>query len=207
MTAEDTPEEKAARRKRRGKARRTLILTAVFVLGLGMVTLVRDEQAYRHWQPQAAQFQQDCANPAATSQNCRTVPVQITQYVNKPTLDPDDSGSDIWVSLQDKLGQTYKAKIYSVQSDNFQTSGTVTATIWRGEVEKISGGGETKETGTNPVMSAEGARTSVAFSRGALGVGIVLIAVLIWAETRIDKALRAAQSKARAAEQGNEISL
>lgn len=110
------------------------------------------------------------------------------------------------VDLRDQSGQMYKAKIYSWQSDNFQIGGTVTATVWRGKVEKITGGGEAKETLANPVLVAEGAQSSVTISWGALGLGAALIAVLVWAESRVDKAIRLAQSKVRSVQSGNKTS-
>ena len=207
MTAEDTPEEKAVRRKRRGKARRNLVLTAVFLLGLGTANLVQGEQNYQRRHQEAIQYRQDCTNTAIVSPSCQALPMTIYEHGSKVAVDSDNLESDMWISLRDKSGQVYEANVTNPQWDNLEIGDTVITTVWMGEVETISGGGETKETLTNPVMSAESAQRSVAVSWGALGAGVVLIALLFWAETRVDKAMRAAQFKRQAAEQGNETSL
>ena len=206
IIAEDTPEDSAARRKSRWGARRNLALTAIFLLGLDAANLVRDEQDYQRWHRKAAQYQQDCMSPAVSSQNCRVLPLRVIQHINKPVLDPDDSGSRVEVDLRDQSGQTYKAKIYSRQSDNFQIGDTVTATVWKGEVEKITWGGEAKATLADPVLVAEGAQSSVTISWDALGLGAALVAVLVWAESRVDKAIRLAQLKVRSVQSGNKTS-
>ena len=192
---EDTPEDKAARRKSRWKARRNLALTAVVLLGLGAANLVRDEQNFQRWQKQAAQYQQDCATPGSSS--CRTLPLRVSEHTSRVSLDPDDDQPDLWVGLQDGAGGNYRIQIRSPQWDRLQVGDTVTAVIWRGKVEKITGGGETKETLADPALRAEGAQSGRVFSWGALGFGAALVALLVWAESRVDKALRAAQSTTR----------
>lgn len=201
IAAKDTPEDKAARRKSRWKARRNLVLTAVFLLGLGTANLVRDERNFQQWHREAAQYRQDCATPGSPS--CRTLPLRVSEHTSKVSLDPDDDQPDVWLGLQDSAGRNYRVQIRSPQWDQLKVGDTVTAVVWQGKVEKITGGGEAKETLADPALRAGGARSSILLSWGALGFGAALVALLVWAETRIDKVIRAAQSKVRAAQSGN----
>lgn len=189
QTDTEIPSDKALWLKQRRKLNRTLLVQALFFLALLMAGLWRDERDSLHWRQEAAQYRLDCSKPAATSSNCQLIPMQVYEHTSKTSLDPDDSSPDLWLGLQSKSGKTYRAEIYNPQWDQIQVGDSVTATVWKGKIVEVGGGGVTKETQANPTMRAGGSRFGVTLSRVMLAVGIFLVALLFVIIRRSQKSM------------------
>jgi hypothetical protein len=146
---EATTEDKAAQVKRR-RWQRVNAFSLIFLMSVFLAAATwLNAQTYRQCRPVAAQYEQDCLKPASASPDCRVLTLQVV-YEQPMTADPDDGGH--WKTFQSQSGQKLEADVsYPSVGD------TVSGTVWNGELEEVTDGGETRKTESNPIQQAQSA--------------------------------------------------